>query len=63
MLPGERYKNWIGEVYFDNKIAGYKLAKAIISMASLTHNKAIVAGISGHYGSESNLRNHGLRFS
>jgi ABC-type sugar transport system substrate-binding protein len=59
--PGERYKNWIGEVYFNNEIASYKLAKSLISRATLTHNSAVVAGISGHYGSESTLRNNGVR--
>jgi len=62
-VPGERYKNWIGEVYFNNEIAGYKLAKALINRATLTHNSAVVAGISGHYGSESNLRSNGLRLA
>jgi len=61
--PGQRYKNWLGEVYFDNKIAGYKLAQALINKVSLTHKSAIVAGISGHYGSESNLRSDGLRLA
>jgi len=61
--PGEKYKNWLGEVYFDNKIAGYKLAQSLINRATLTQKTAVVAGISGHYGSESNLRSDGLRLA
>ena len=59
--PGSKYKNWLGEIYFNNSNAGYMLAKALISMVESDNKKPIVAGISGHFGSESNLRNSGLQ--
>ncbi|WP_157829017.1 ABC transporter substrate-binding protein [Colwellia sp. 75C3] len=59
--PGEIYKNWLGEIYFDNASAGYLLAKGLINLAKKANKKPIVAGISGHHGSESSLRNSGLQ--
>ena len=59
--PGGKYKNWLGEIYFNNSSAGYMLAKALISMAKIANKKPIIAGISGHFGSESYLRNSGLQ--
>lgn len=59
--PGSKYKNWLGEIYFNNSSAGYMLAKALISMVKSANKKPIIAGISGHFGSESNLRNSGLQ--
>ena len=59
--PGSKYKNWLGEIYFNNSSAGYMLAKALISTVEAANKKPIVAGISGHYGSESTLRNSGLQ--
>ncbi|ALO35574.1 hypothetical protein CMT41_13270 [Colwellia sp. MT41] len=59
--PGSKYKNWLGEIYFNNSNAGYMLAKELINMVKADNKKPIVAGISGHYGSESTLRNSGLQ--
>jgi len=59
-LPGQIYKKWLGEIYFDNKKAGYLLAMDLINSARSANKKAVIAGISGHYGSESTLRNEGL---
>lgn len=59
--PGEIYKNWLGEIYFNNASAGYLLAKELINLAKKANKKPIVAGISGHHGSESSLRNSGLQ--
>jgi len=59
--PGEKYKNWLGEIYFNNSSAGYKLAKGLIHTAKRMNITPVVAGISGHYGSESSLRNNGLQ--
>jgi len=58
--PGQKYKNWIGEVSFDNTHGGYLLAKSLLTAAMIKHKKLITAGISGHYGSESALRTDGL---
>lgn len=58
--PGGQYKNWLGEVYFDNKQAGYLLASDLINQLSLINETPVIAGISGHFGSESTLRNNGL---
>ena len=59
--PGGLYNNWLGEVYFNNKYAGFKLAAELINQIQKANKKPVVAGISGHYGSESSLRNSGLR--
>ena len=61
--PGENYKNWIGEIYFNNANAGYLLAKDLINTGKKQKMNPVVAGISGHYGSESNLRNKGLKLA
>jgi len=59
-FPGLIYKRWLGEIYFDNKKAGFLLAKYLINSAILAGKKPVLAGISGHFGSESTLRNEGL---
>jgi ABC-type sugar transport system substrate-binding protein len=59
--PGEKYKDWLGEIYFDNATAGYMLAKELINTARKLHLQPVVAGISGHFGSESGMRNSGLQ--
>ncbi|NQZ24759.1 MAG: ABC transporter substrate-binding protein [Colwellia sp.] len=59
--PGNKYKNWLGEIYFNNSSAGHMLAKSLINMVKSANKKPIVAGISGHFGSESSLRNSGLQ--
>ncbi|MBU2892373.1 ABC transporter substrate-binding protein [Colwellia sp. D2M02] len=58
--PGELYKGWLGEIYFDNENAGYILASNLLEQAKVAKKKPLVAGISGHFGSESTLRNNGL---
>jgi ABC-type sugar transport system substrate-binding protein len=58
--PGEIYNNWIGEIDFDNASAGNQLARHLIDAVKAVNKKPIVAGISGHFGSESTLRNSGL---
>ncbi|WP_440057046.1 ABC transporter substrate-binding protein (plasmid) [Pseudoalteromonas sp. T1lg65] len=59
-LPGENYKYWLGEVFHDNKRAGYLLADALLDSVKRQGIKDIKAiSINGHYGSESDLRNIG----
>jgi ABC-type sugar transport system substrate-binding protein len=59
-IPGDRYKNWLGEIYFDNEQAGFNLAVNLFTQHRLTTKPTVVAGISGQFGSESTLRNNGL---
>jgi len=61
--PGGSYKDWLGEIYFNNTNAGYILAEGLINTAKNLKMKPVVAGISGHYGSESSLRNRGLQIA
>ena len=58
--PGDIYPNWLAEVIFSNNLAGSLLAKELISQAKQHKKPLVVAGISGHFGSESKLRNNGL---
>ncbi|WP_194867172.1 ABC transporter substrate-binding protein [Pseudoalteromonas sp. PPB1] len=61
--PGQRYKNWLGEIYFDNFRAGADLAQALTE--SLREKRPSVKpqalAINGHYGSESDARNQGAQ--
>ncbi len=59
-IPGDIYPNWLAEVIFSNKQAGSLLAKALISQAKQDKKPLVVAGINGHFGSESKLRSNGL---
>nr|WP_275442535.1 ABC transporter substrate-binding protein [Pseudoalteromonas sp. OOF1S-7] len=61
--PAQRYKNWLGEIYFDNFRAGADLAQALTEslQASNPADKPQAIAINGHYGSESDARNQGAQ--
>jgi ABC-type sugar transport system substrate-binding protein len=58
--PGGVYSNWLGEIFFSNQQASFLLASSLIELLMSQNKEPIVAGISGHFGSESYMRNNGL---
>ena len=58
--PNGKFKNWVGEIFHDNKKASQLLASRLFEKAKKKGKPLIVAGISGHFGSESAIRNSGL---
>jgi len=59
-IPRGKFKNWVGEIFHDNKKASELLANNLLSKAKKRGKPLVVAGISGHFGSESIIRNSGL---
>jgi len=59
-LPRGKFKSWIAEIYHDNKNAAQLLASSLFKKAKDKGKPLVVAGISGHFGSESSIRNSGL---
>ncbi len=62
-LAGQKYKHWLGEIYFDNHTAGGQLARALqhLKQAQLPKQETHVVAINGHYGSESQARFNGMQ--
>ncbi|MFY8352093.1 ABC transporter substrate-binding protein [Pseudoalteromonas sp. SSM20] len=62
-LAGDKYKYWLGEIYFDNHDAGKQLAQslALLKQDLLPNKETQVVAINGHYGSESEARFNGMR--
>ncbi|WP_127924139.1 MULTISPECIES: hypothetical protein [unclassified Pseudoalteromonas] len=58
--PNGKFKNWVGEIFHDNKKTSQLLASRLFEKARKKGKSLIVAGISGHFGSESAIRNSGL---
>ena len=58
--PQGNFKNWLGEIFNDNKKASEILANALFTKARINGKPLVVAGIRGHFGSESAIRNSGL---
>ena len=60
--PGEKYRYWLGEIFYDHQQAGDLLAKDLFRQYQQGHTQqAIVIGLSGHHGQESLARNQGLQ--
>jgi len=59
-MPRGKYKNWVAEIYHDNKKASQLLASSLFEKAKNKGKPLVVAGVSGHFGSESAIRNSGL---
>ncbi len=61
--PQKKYKSWLAQVHYDNKIGGELLVNRLIKQHQIIHpnRKAYVTGLSGNFDSVSNDRNTGLR--
>jgi len=61
LLPGEKYKYWLGEIYYDDVQAGKLLAQALLKAhASKSSKPAAIFGLSGDYSQLSSNRELGL---
>lgn len=59
--PGEKYRYWLGEIFYDHQQAGDLLAEDLFEQYQQGHDGQTTAiGLSGHHGQESNARNQGL---
>lgn len=62
-LARDKYRYWLGEIYFDNTNAGGELAAALsqLKQEKIPSKASHVIAINGHYGSESQARFNGMR--
>lgn len=60
--PGQRYESWIGEIYFDNKVASKKLSQFLFSRCARQAelDRPGVVGLNGFHGYEAESREAGL---
>ncbi len=61
--PQKKYKSWLAQIHYDNKVGGELLVNNLIKQHQVIHpnTKAFVTGLSGNFDSVSNDRNAGLR--
>ncbi|GGD79009.1 ABC transporter substrate-binding protein [Lacimicrobium alkaliphilum] len=62
-LPGEKHRNWIGEIYIDNQTASRKLSRHLLKVCKeqAEKNRNGVVGLNGFHGYEADSREAGLK--
>lgn len=61
--PGEKHRNWIGEIYFDNQQASEKLSRHLLQVCQqqAENDRNGVVGLNGFHGYEADSREAGLQ--